>query len=318
MKKSLSILFVIILILILLSSCSSSERGELYKVGLITEGEMTEYGWNALGYKGIQHIKDKYTDVEIYYEENIETEEDVLQAVDDFAKKGVNLLFGHSSQYGKYFVDIANYYPDIHFVYFNGGYTSDNVTSLNVNVHALGFFAGLIAGEMTETNEVAIFAAYEWQSEIEGFYEGVKHANPGCNVRVEFIQEMTNKDKIREHYYSLIEDHVDVIYPANDMFSTQLIKEASEDGLYTIGYMMDQSDIGQEYVLSSTLLNIDRLYLYAAEQKAKDNLKGTVYTFKHEQDIVSLSEYSPFVPAYVKNKINRILEDYHESGLLPY
>jgi len=304
--------------LILLSSCSSSERGELYKVGLITEGEVGEYGWDALGYKGIQHIEDKYTDVEIYYEENIETEEDVLQAVDDFAKKGVNLLFGHSSNYGKYFVDIASYYPDIHFVYFNGGYTSDNVTSLNVNVHALGFFAGLLAGEMTETNEVAILAAYEWQPEIEGFYEGVKHANPRCDVRVEFIQEMTNKDSIRDRYLSLKQENVDVIYPANDIFSPQIIKEASQDRFYTVGYMMDQSDVGQEYVLSSTLLNIDRLYLYAADKKAKGTLKGTVYTFKHEQDIVSLGKYSPLVPEYIKNKINRILEDYHETGLLPY
>src|SRR5699024_2421464 len=111
----------------------------------------------------------------------------------EFVQKGVNLIFGHSHLYGKYFMDIAELYPDVHFVYFNGKSYADNVTSLNFNPYAVAFFGGMVAGEMTSSNHVGIIAAYEWQAEIEGFNEGVKYKKGGEKLNINNLNRMTNK-----------------------------------------------------------------------------------------------------------------------------
>src|SRR5699024_12734602 len=80
--------------------------------------------------------KDKF-DVDLVVEENIHTEEQIIETVDELAEQGVNLIFGHGSIYGKTFTDISSTYADIQFVYFNGGYYADNVTSLTFNSHAM-------------------------------------------------------------------------------------------------------------------------------------------------------------------------------------
>ena len=76
----------------------------------------------------------------------------------------------------------------------NGGYFDENITSLNFNSHAMGFFGGLVAIRMTKTNQVGIIAAYEWQAEIEGYYEGVKYQDPTTRVHVNFVNDWNNKD----------------------------------------------------------------------------------------------------------------------------
>src|SRR5699024_12877954 len=115
---------------------------------------------------GLLEISEAF-DVEVYLEEEIQTEYEVAKAVDEFVQKGVNLIFGHSHLYGKYFMDIAELYLDVHFVYFNGKSYADNVTSLNFNPYAVSFFGEMVTLVMTSSNNVGMIGAYNWIAEIE-------------------------------------------------------------------------------------------------------------------------------------------------------
>src|SRR5699024_6870452 len=129
------------------------------------------------------------TNIDIYLKENINSEHAIIHAVDELVDDGATLIFGHGNFYGKYFNELAKEFSDIHFVYFNGGYHADNLTSLNFDSHAMGFFSGMIAGRMSESNQIGIIAAHEWQPEIEGFYEGVKYENPHSKVHIDFVND---------------------------------------------------------------------------------------------------------------------------------
>src|SRR5690625_6130500 len=121
-KHSIILFFVISLFL--LASCThNQDELHINKVGMIVEGSIDEE-WNQKGYKGLEAIKDKY-DVNVLYEENVKTENETMAAVDQLVHDGANLIFGHSNHYGRFFVDLAEEYPDVHFVYFNGGYFND-------------------------------------------------------------------------------------------------------------------------------------------------------------------------------------------------
>ncbi|SHG23072.1 BMP family ABC transporter substrate-binding protein [Ornithinibacillus halophilus] len=314
MKKYL-VLFIFIILF--LSGCSNSyNEGDIQKVGMLTEGKIHDHPWIEKGYEGLKTVEEKFN-VEVVYKENIAPGEETSDVVEELVNDGVNLIFGHSSSYGKSFFEISKDYPDVHFVYFNGTYYNENVTSLNFNSHAMGFFAGMLASEMSETNEVGIIAAYQWQPEIEGFYEGVKYQDETTNIQMNFIYDWNDTSIALEMYEQMKDKNVDVFYPAGDAFSETIIQHASKDQLYAIGYVSDQLEIDPRTVLSSTVQRVNELYEIVAERFNKGELEGEIITFDFKDEVLSIGEFSPDVPESFKNEILEAVEEYKESGLLP-
>lgn len=302
--------------ILVLMSCGHNQ-GDLQKVGMITENEFDNHSWEHKGFEGLQQIE-KTFGVDVFLEENVETEPEVTKAVDDMAHRGVNLIFGHSSNYGKYFIQLAKDYPNIHFVYFNGTYTGKHVSSINFQPHAMSFFAGMIAAKMTDSKDVGIIAAYEWQDEIEGFFEGVKYQNPDVNVHIDFISTWIDTDKAKNVYGQMLEDGVDVFYPAGDKFSADIIKQAHDDNVYAIGYMEEQSNIAPSTVLTSTIQEVSKVYVRLAGELNEGVLGGGVIRYDFADEAVRLGEFNDDIPKGFQLKIEKAINEYIDSGLLPY
>ncbi|MGP4106671.1 BMP family ABC transporter substrate-binding protein [Virgibacillus sp. L01] len=316
--KNVSIVTLTVIIIMILSGCSNYfNQGNLQKAGMLVETSIHDQPWNKKGYQGLLEIEEEFN-VDVYFKEGVQTEQEIAKAVDELVNQGVNLIFGHSSTYGKYFKDISTAYPDVHFVYFNGGEFGEDLTSLNFNSHAMGFFGGMIAARMTETGNVGVVGAFEWQPEIEGFYEGAKYQNPEVEVHLNYVNSWNNNTDIAlKKYEQMQSNNVDVFYPTGDTFSASIIKRASEDGLYAIGYVTDQSDIAEETVLTSTLQHVEKLYVLTAEKFNEGELRGGVLTFDFKDEVISLGKYNPDVPEEFKDKMNEAVEEYKETGLLP-
>ncbi len=261
-------------------------------------------------------IADEY-DVDVYYEENVETMYQVQQAVEQFAYNGVNLIYGHSNIYGEYFMSLAESYPDVHFVYVNGGESRENVTSLNFNGHAMGFFAGMVAGNMTETNQIGVIAAHSWQPETEGFFEGVSYVNQEAEVKLNYLNDWNNVALAMDYYAAMKEQDVDIFYPIGDAFSESILREAEADHLFAIGYMMDQMETAPDAVLTSTIQHIGELYQSVAEEFNKQDLEGKIYTYDFKDGFITLGEFRDSVPSYVKMQVEEDIEEYINTGLLP-
>lgn len=314
-KHSIILFFVISLFL--LASCThNQDELHINKVGMIVEGSIDEE-WNQKGYKGLEAIKDKY-DVNVLYEENVKTENETMAAVDQLVHDGANLIFGHSNHYGRFFVDLAEEYPDVHFVYFNGGYFNDHVTSMNFNSHAMGFFGGMIASEMSKTKHVGIIASYEWQPEIEGFYEGVKYQDPTTKVHVNYVNNWNETVVSTDIYNEMRDKDVDIIYPTGESYSKDVIAQASKDGIYAIGYGADQAISDEDKVLTSMIQHIDKLYLLAAKKFNEQALDGGFMTFDFQDEVITLGEFSPDVPVEYQKYIADLVDKYAETNLLPH
>ncbi len=299
-----------------LSACSYFETGQIQNVGFITDAEIDNNPWTEQGYNAMQEIGDTY-DTDVYYEENIETMHQVQETVDEFVNNGVNLIYGHSNIYGEYFMSLAESYPDVHFVYVNGGESGENVTSLNFNAHAMGFFAGMVAGNMTESNEIGVISAYYWQPEVEGFFEGVNHVNQEAEIKLDYLNDWNNTELAMDNYTKMKEQNVDVFYPTGDAFSESILKAAEKDGLYAIGYLTDQREIAPDAVLTSTIQNIGDLYQLVADDFNKQDLEGKIYTYDFHDEFISLGAFHPSVPDDVKMQVENDIEAYIETGLLP-
>ncbi|MGM8214669.1 BMP family ABC transporter substrate-binding protein [Bacillaceae bacterium W0354] len=314
MKKIMPILIITIL---LLTSCGSFfHRGQLENVGLLLEGTIHDETWGKGAYLGLLNIKDEHN-VSVLFEENVVSLKTVEEAVKDFNRQGVNLIFGHGSNYGQYFKQINEYYPHIQFVYFNGSLFDKNITSIHFDGYEMGYFAGMLAALMTESNKVGVIPAYSNQSEVEGFYEGVKEINPNIQVMIRAVLDWYDQQLAKRHFYDLVQSGIDVVYPAGDSFNVPIIHEAKERNIYAIGYINDQYEVAKETVITSTVQQLDELYLNIANQYDEGALPSGVINYSFDGEYVYLGKFGDSVPEEIQTKMQAYIDQYLESGILP-
>ncbi|WP_312471320.1 BMP family ABC transporter substrate-binding protein [Neobacillus sp.] len=308
---------IILLCLLLLGACGETKSsGKLQKVGLLVPETINDQVWGTKGFKGLLKIQTNFN-VDVFYKERMNSEVDVERAVEEFDQKGVNLIFGHGSEYAEYFNNISKKYPQIHFVSFNGDAKAPNTTSLNFKAHAMGFFGGMVAAHMSKRHKVGVLAAYEWQPEIEGFYQGAMAENKQTIVTIEYVGNWDDEKKALQLVNHMLENEVDVVYPAGDGFNVPVIEKVKEHGVYAIGYVSDQSDLGESTVLTSTIQQVDSLYEKIAEQYNDGRLKSGNLSFDFQDNVISLGKYSPLVSKEFIGKMNMHIEKYKETGILP-
>lgn len=308
---------IILLCLFLLGACGETKpTGKIKKVGLLVPETVNDQVWGTKGFKGLLKIQSKF-DVDVFYKEGMNSEAVVERAVDEFNQKGVNLIFGHGSEYAEYFNNLSKEYPKIHFISFNGDAKNKNTTSLNFKAHAMGFFGGMVAAHMSKAQNVGVIAAYEWQPEIEGFYQGALAENKNTNISIEYVGNWDDEIKAVQLANDMMEKGIDVIYPAGDGFNVPVIERVKERGLYVIGYVSDQSDIGESTVLTSTIQQVDVLYEKVAEQYNNGELKTGNISYDFQDNVISLGKFSPHVNKEFIQKINNEIDNYKETGKLP-
>ncbi|MBT2689034.1 BMP family ABC transporter substrate-binding protein [Bacillus sp. ISL-47] len=317
MHKTIKKFGILLLCLLLLVSCGQAmSTGKLEKAGLLVPDTVNDQVWGTKGYKGMLKIQSQYN-VEVFYKEGMNSEMVVERAVKEFDQKGVNLIFGHGNEYVEYFNNISKKYPHIHFVSFNGNAKKDNTTSLNFEAYAMGFFGGMVAGHVTKTETVGVLAAFEWQPEVEGFYEGANHANKNVNVEIQYVGNWDNDQKAIKLLDKLISKDTDVVYPAGDGYNVPVIEKLKEKGLYAIGFISDQSDLGESVVLTSTVQHVDVLYELVAEKFNKGELDSGNLSFDFQDEVISLGKFSPIVDEEFKKELNAAIEEYKKTGKLP-
>ncbi len=149
-----SVFFVFFLLaLFITSGCSEiSNSSSLTHVGLLLEDAIDDQGWNSKGYQGLLSIHSKMG-IDVSYKEDVNTKGKTEAAIADLANQNVELIFGHGRSFADYFSAAAAEYPQIHFVSFNGHVTGDNVTSLQFDSYAMGYFAGMVSSQMSTSKK---------------------------------------------------------------------------------------------------------------------------------------------------------------------
>jgi transcriptional activator of comK gene len=308
---------LILCVLFVLTSCGQAgDQGELKRVGLLVPDTINDQAWGTKGYRGLLKIQDRYH-IDAYYKEGMNSQTVVERAVKEFAQKEVNLIYGHGHEFVEYFNKISVKYPDIHFITFNGDAKNSNITSLNFESYAMGFFAGMVAGYMTETNRIGMLPAFEWQPEIQGFYDGAKYQNDQVQVKINYVHNFDDVEKALQLLDTMLADGYDIIYPAGDRYSVPVIEKIKEKGLYAIGYISDQSDLGNNTVLTSTIQHVDVLYEVIAEKFNKGEIESGNLSYDFQDGVVSLGPFSPLVDQEFIDEISEAVQEYRETGKLP-
>ncbi|WP_100404874.1 BMP family ABC transporter substrate-binding protein [Bacillus solitudinis] len=310
-------LFLFLPIIIMVAGCKPvPDTPSLQGVGLLLEETIDDQGWNSKGYQGLLGIHSNLQ-VDVFFKEDVNTFEKVERAVSDFSQDDVNLVFGHGRIFADFFSELGEKYPDIHFVSFNGDVTGSNVTSLHFESYAMGYFAGMLASKMSKTGHVGVIAAYSWQPEVRGFADGAVYKSD-TEVHVDYVNDWSNGERALEFLRDMKNHHqVDVFYPTGDGYHIKVIEQVKTEGLYAIGYIGDQSDLGEKTVLTSTIQHVDELYELIAEQFHKGDLEAGNKSYDFQQGVISLGSFSPDVPEEIRSEMLEVVENYIQTGELP-
>ena len=125
------------------SESASNAEEKTYKIAALLPGSINDGGWSTLGYNAAKNAAEKYGAEFSYIE--ISSAADVLEAAEDYAQRGFDLVFGHSTDYQDTFVKLVDQYPDTYFVVTNGTINKPNMTGVINKAHEGNFLSGVIA-----------------------------------------------------------------------------------------------------------------------------------------------------------------------------
>ena len=305
-----------IFLIFILTGCNNNNEGNISNVGLLMSETINDQVWGTKGYRGLLQIASKY-DVDVHFKEDIKSLMAVKNAVKEFDQAGVTLLFGNGHEFAEYFSEIAGEYPHIQFVSINGEASEENTTSLNFDGYAMGYFGGMVAAKMTESGEIGIIPAFDWQPEVQGFIDGAKCQNENVTVHVSAVGNWNDIDSGLQKFEEQRADGVDIFYPAGDGFNVPIIEKVKENGLFVIGYVSDQHDLGAKTVLTSTVQHVDQLFLLAAEKFNNGTLESGNYNFDFKEGAITLGEFSSVVPEDFVKEMQTYVQTYIQTDKLP-
>jgi basic membrane protein A len=259
MKRRVSFLFAILTLLALvLSACgqaaTEAPAEEKTKVAVMFPGVVTDQSWNQFGYEGLVHAQEE-CGVEIAYSEDVSQDEQI-EVLRKYAVEGYDIIIGHGGEYADSIGIVGKEYPDLQFGVADGDPMADNVSATTLGFRQMGYMAGILACEMTETDHVAYVVGEILECTdcgAEGFTLGVETC--GRDVEITYIATGSWSDvaKAREAGLALIDEGVDVLWHMLDTADAGLISAAEDMGVYAIGLYRDSSSLGPNAILGSTL-----------------------------------------------------------------
>src|SRR5215470_1124530 len=151
--RSTAIALIAIVVLECAFACQRQEisdnSAQSFKVALLTPGPVSDAGWNAAAFEGLQLIK-KELGAETALVQT-RSPADFDDSFRDFASRGFELIFAHGFEYTEEALKVARSFPNTYFVVSSGSASSSNVASLTFNVDEATYVEGVLAGGVSKT-----------------------------------------------------------------------------------------------------------------------------------------------------------------------
>lgn len=255
-KFTVSRYIFLLLVTFLLVSCgrpSDCFREEFFCAGLVTDTlGIDDHGINQDAWRGLEQSQsDKITD-HVAYIESIDTR-DYGKNIDYFIEQGYDVIITSGIGLGDETLRASILQPDIVFIGINQPQAEPpkNLIPLTFAEDQMGFLAGALAAQLTETNIVSAVCETAgidsmWRY-CEGFRAGVNYIDDSIPVVV-LYREGEESEKLfideawgMEQGHYLINRGVDVIFAAGGITGQAALRVASEEGMYAIGAERDQA-----------------------------------------------------------------------------
>lgn len=300
------------------SATETSEAAEPLMVGILYISPKDDGGYSQAHAEGIAAAKaalgDKITIKEIENVSDTDVEATNI-AIDNLVNEGCKLIFTTSYGYMDPTVAAAEKYPDVKFAHCSGYKTNDsNMDAYFGQIETGRYLSGIVAGSMTQTNNIGYVAAYPIPEVVRGinaFALGAQSVNPDAVVKVVWTNTWYDPAVEKASAEALLADGCDVMAQHQD--SPSAIEAAEAAGAYAIGYDLTYTGAPDAY-LTAPLWDWGVYYTYKMQQVLDGAWKVENYWGGMKEGVAKLDALSGLVSAEAKAAVEAATADVTEKG----
>lgn len=259
-------------------------HGDSPAVALLTSGPISDAGWFAGAYEGLQLIGDSLGYHVSHQQTRTPAEFD--EAFIAYAESGYGLIFGHGFEYQDAASRAGEQYPEVTFVVSSGSRTADNVIPIIFGLHEASYLAGMAASAITQSGIVGMVGGVEIPSAkgtFIAFEAGVKAMRADAVVLETFIGSWDDVSAAKEAAAAQLRQGADALIHNVDAATFgffQAVREARAGGrtAWAFGMNRDQNDVAPDVIVGSAVINIPTIFLQVALDWNAGTLSGPQFT----------------------------------------
>lgn len=257
-------------------SASDAKTGSTFKVALLTPGPISDAGWCAMAYKGLQDIKTQMG-ADVANQEATGTK--IKDSMRSYAQQGFDMVIGHGFEYNDPAIEVAKDFPNTVFISSSGGKTATNVGAFRFYLEQGFYLAGMMAADMSKTGKVGMIGGPDVpsiRSTFKAFRAGVLAEKPNDTV----IEIFTGKDSdvaaAKQAALSAIGQGADFLIHQANAAAQGVFDAAKEKGIYAFGANLDQNDNPSGVVIASPVIVAGPAFVNLAKQVQAKTYKGGI------------------------------------------
>jgi basic membrane lipoprotein Med (substrate-binding protein (PBP1-ABC) superfamily) len=237
---------------------------------LLTPGPVSDAGWNASAFDGLQLIHSHLSAETAMVQTT--SPADFEDAFRDFGSRDFNLIFAHGFEYTDAALKSGKDFPKTLFVVTSGSGSSLNVASLTFKIEQAAYIEGVIAGVVSKRGIVGAIGGIELPAirlTFEGFKRGFLSARPNGRVLISFIGSFEDVGAAKEAALAQISQGADLLFHNADAAGLGVFQAAAQAHVYAFGANRNQNDVAPDVILASAVTDIPHAFLkIATEVKA--------------------------------------------------
>lgn len=277
------------------------------KVALLTPGPVSDSGWSALAYDGLQAIK---TDLGAEVNNQEAKDAQIKDAMRSYAQQGYNLVFGHGFEYNDPAIEVAKEFPNTVFISSSGGKTAANVGAFRFALEEAFYLAGVTAAKMTKSNKLAMIGGPDVpsiRSTFKAFEAGAKSVNASIEVIETFTNDGQDVAKAKQATLAAIGQGADLVIHQANAAAQGVFDACKEKGVYAFGANLDQNDNPSGVVLASAVIVAKPAFEDLAKRVQSGSYQGEITTVGMQKGAIAFKfnpKLADKVPSDLRSKID--------------
>ena len=310
----------LLLLSAVLTGCGGGHRGgsetppqNSFKVALLTPGPVSDAGWNAAAFDGLQLVKRELGAETAMVQ--TQSPADFEDAFRDFAQRGFTIIFAHGFEYTDTALKVAKLFPKTWFIVTSGSAASANVASITFRIEEGAYVEGVIAGGMTKSGVVGAIGGIKIPSigiTFDGFRQGFLTTRPAGRVLVSYTGSFDDVGAAKEAALAQVSQGADFLIHNADAAGLGVFQAAVQSHIYAFGVNRDQNGVAPDNVLASALTHIPKAFLRVATEIKQDRFKPGMLEYGMKDGMVEVV-YNPQladkIPAAVMAKATQATKD---------
>ena len=315
--RSTAIALIAIVVLECSFACQRQEisdsSAQSFKVALLTPGPVSDAGWNASAFEGLQLIK-KELGAETALVQT-RSPADFEDAMRDFASRGFQIVFAHGFEYTDSALKVGKLFPNTWFIVTSGSASSANVASVAFKIEEAAYVEGALAGGVSKSGIVGAIGGIQIPSirlTFEGYKLGVNSVLPQGRVLISYTGSFDDVGAAKEAALARVSRGADLLLQNADAAGLGVIEAAKQSRIYAFGSNGDQNAIAPDTVLASAVTFIPKAFLRIATEIKEKRFKPAMIEYGMKDGMVEVvynPQLEPKIPPAALEKAKQAEQD---------